>query len=262
MQAAESEADPNTATLWWAGKELLRGNKLSQHVGKNEKTKVRGDATLVDKSLLCSAVGGILLPGHVDVRFLPGCRWFPLLKIASSSAMMRRSAPPESFQLVLVTCLSFVLLQAPHLGSCSHDRVPPKRASAFCWLATEPPHSFQKSAFVNSQVVAKLQKKGVGPPSREPVSLHLCAGPARSSIVASDPPLGCGQLASHFLVRSFVLRHSLFPIAVHGYHCIFRVLHLSRSLEAMRRSCHAPPSFSRHSTVRQSRSLRCPAANK
>ncbi|GAQ87001.1 hypothetical protein KFL_003250040 [Klebsormidium nitens] len=38
--AADSEVDPNTATLWWAGKELLRGNKLSQHVGKNEKTKV------------------------------------------------------------------------------------------------------------------------------------------------------------------------------------------------------------------------------
>ena len=29
-----------TATLWFAAKELKRENKLSVHVGKNEKTKV------------------------------------------------------------------------------------------------------------------------------------------------------------------------------------------------------------------------------
>lgn len=28
------------AQLWWAGKQMLPGNKLSVHVGKNEKTKI------------------------------------------------------------------------------------------------------------------------------------------------------------------------------------------------------------------------------
>jgi hypothetical protein len=32
--------DPNTAQLWWAGKQLLPSNKLSVHLGNNEKTKV------------------------------------------------------------------------------------------------------------------------------------------------------------------------------------------------------------------------------
>ena len=32
--------DPNTATLWWAGKEFFRDGIVSDRVGKNEKTKV------------------------------------------------------------------------------------------------------------------------------------------------------------------------------------------------------------------------------
>lgn len=32
--------DPDLAQMWWAGKELMREKKLSDHVGKNEKTKV------------------------------------------------------------------------------------------------------------------------------------------------------------------------------------------------------------------------------
>ncbi|KAH7297857.1 hypothetical protein KP509_25G015400 [Ceratopteris richardii] len=31
--------DPDSAQMWWAGKELLREKKLCDHVGKNEKTK-------------------------------------------------------------------------------------------------------------------------------------------------------------------------------------------------------------------------------
>lgn len=32
--------DENTASLWWAGKELLRGKLLNEYSGKNEKTKI------------------------------------------------------------------------------------------------------------------------------------------------------------------------------------------------------------------------------
>jgi hypothetical protein len=32
--------DPNTATLWWAGKELLRSKTLADYVGKNDKTTI------------------------------------------------------------------------------------------------------------------------------------------------------------------------------------------------------------------------------
>jgi len=30
----------DTASLWWAGKEIARGKKLCDFVGKNEKTKI------------------------------------------------------------------------------------------------------------------------------------------------------------------------------------------------------------------------------
>jgi GTP-dependent phosphoenolpyruvate carboxykinase len=32
--------DPDSASVWWAGKELIRDKKLSDHVGRNDKTKV------------------------------------------------------------------------------------------------------------------------------------------------------------------------------------------------------------------------------
>lgn len=32
--------DESTAQLWWAGKELQRGKKLQDFIGKNEKTKL------------------------------------------------------------------------------------------------------------------------------------------------------------------------------------------------------------------------------
>jgi hypothetical protein len=32
--------DPETATLWWAGKEFVRGETVAQRIGRNEKTKV------------------------------------------------------------------------------------------------------------------------------------------------------------------------------------------------------------------------------
>ncbi|KAL3680340.1 hypothetical protein R1sor_023296 [Riccia sorocarpa] len=32
--------DPDATTMWWAGKEFMRDLKVSDHVGKNEKTKV------------------------------------------------------------------------------------------------------------------------------------------------------------------------------------------------------------------------------
>lgn len=37
---ANDEFDPETAQLWWAGKMMIPENKLSDHVGRNEKTKV------------------------------------------------------------------------------------------------------------------------------------------------------------------------------------------------------------------------------
>jgi len=32
--------DPNASQIWWAGKQMIEGKKLSDHLGKNEKTKV------------------------------------------------------------------------------------------------------------------------------------------------------------------------------------------------------------------------------
>eukprot|EP00898_Chlorokybus_atmophyticus_P001454 jgi/Chlat1/2309/Chrsp17S00168 len=40
LQFNFTEMDEETATLWWAGKQMLRENKLSDYVGKNEKTKI------------------------------------------------------------------------------------------------------------------------------------------------------------------------------------------------------------------------------
>ena len=39
-QAALSYFDPDTCTLWWAGKQLARDKTLASFVGKNEKTKI------------------------------------------------------------------------------------------------------------------------------------------------------------------------------------------------------------------------------
>ena len=39
LQHANDELDPKTATLWFAGKQLLPKNLLSQHLGRHEKTK-------------------------------------------------------------------------------------------------------------------------------------------------------------------------------------------------------------------------------
>jgi len=36
----DSQLDPETAQLWWAGKEFPRGQKVGNRVGKNEKTKI------------------------------------------------------------------------------------------------------------------------------------------------------------------------------------------------------------------------------
>ncbi|KAJ3290380.1 hypothetical protein HK104_006819 [Borealophlyctis nickersoniae] len=38
--ASKEVVDPDTATLWWAGKELVREKLLSDFTGKNEKTKI------------------------------------------------------------------------------------------------------------------------------------------------------------------------------------------------------------------------------
>ena len=39
-QASLQVLDENTTQLWWAGKELQRGKKLQDFIGKNEKTKL------------------------------------------------------------------------------------------------------------------------------------------------------------------------------------------------------------------------------
>ncbi|XP_041067500.1 cilia- and flagella-associated protein 298 [Carcharodon carcharias] len=40
LQAGKLVIEESEAQLWWAGKELQRGKKLSDYVGKNEKTKI------------------------------------------------------------------------------------------------------------------------------------------------------------------------------------------------------------------------------
>ncbi|XP_072118318.1 cilia- and flagella-associated protein 298 isoform X2 [Mobula birostris] len=40
LQAGKMVIEDSEARLWWAGKELQRGKKLSDYVGKNEKTKI------------------------------------------------------------------------------------------------------------------------------------------------------------------------------------------------------------------------------
>ena len=40
LQASLHVLDEDTAQLWWAGKELQRTKKLSEYVGRNEKTKI------------------------------------------------------------------------------------------------------------------------------------------------------------------------------------------------------------------------------
>ena len=39
-QASLQVLDESTVQLWWAGKELQRGKKLQDYIGKNEKTKI------------------------------------------------------------------------------------------------------------------------------------------------------------------------------------------------------------------------------
>ena len=41
-QWANEKLDPETSQLWWAGKQMLPGKKLKDHIGKNEKTKIVG----------------------------------------------------------------------------------------------------------------------------------------------------------------------------------------------------------------------------
>jgi hypothetical protein len=41
-QWSKEHLDPETSQLWWAGKQMLPGKKLRDHLGKNEKTKVVG----------------------------------------------------------------------------------------------------------------------------------------------------------------------------------------------------------------------------
>lgn len=40
LQAGKMVIEESEARLWWAGKELQRGKKLSDYIGKNEKTKI------------------------------------------------------------------------------------------------------------------------------------------------------------------------------------------------------------------------------
>lgn len=40
-QPGKDALDPDTAVMWWAGKEFKREKRMFEHVGKNEKTKVR-----------------------------------------------------------------------------------------------------------------------------------------------------------------------------------------------------------------------------
>ena len=64
--------DPGSALLWWAGKQMMPGNKLKEHVGKNEKTKVI--CKLQKKSQGAPARESVRLPpGPTPPRPPPGC---------------------------------------------------------------------------------------------------------------------------------------------------------------------------------------------
>ena len=43
----------DNSSLWWAGKEMVRGKKLADFVGKNEKTKIVAKLQKVRKSDRC-----------------------------------------------------------------------------------------------------------------------------------------------------------------------------------------------------------------
>ena len=40
IQASLAVLEESTTQLWWAGKEITRGKKLSDFIGKNEKTAI------------------------------------------------------------------------------------------------------------------------------------------------------------------------------------------------------------------------------
>lgn len=71
--------DPETSLLWWAGKQMMPGNKLKEHVGKNEKTKV-----------ICKLQKkGQGAPARESVRL---CR-------STSLAAVHPTPPPASFRV-------------------------------------------------------------------------------------------------------------------------------------------------------------------
>ena len=45
--------DEVSAQLWWAGKELARGKKLLDYIGKNEKTKIVAKLQKVGHVVIC-----------------------------------------------------------------------------------------------------------------------------------------------------------------------------------------------------------------
>ena len=44
--------DESNSSLWWAGKEMLKGKKLSDYVGKNEKTKIVAKIQKVSNTIM------------------------------------------------------------------------------------------------------------------------------------------------------------------------------------------------------------------
>jgi len=57
LKAALEVVELDSASLWWAGKEIARGKKLCDFVGKNEKTKIMCKLQKVSHSLIfCNKV--------------------------------------------------------------------------------------------------------------------------------------------------------------------------------------------------------------
>ena len=52
FQASLEVLDESNSSLWWAGKEMLRGKKLSDYVGKNEKTKIVAKIQKVSNTIM------------------------------------------------------------------------------------------------------------------------------------------------------------------------------------------------------------------
>lgn len=101
VYAVKELLEPDTAHLWWAGKELMRDKCLRDIVGKNEKTKV------LSQVLSVTNYPALFVVYHRSLRTLvAACLWFypvfgirnfkdnrVVLKVSRIHVLVRRLAP-------------------------------------------------------------------------------------------------------------------------------------------------------------------------